>query len=438
MIVTLVWLLAIVVLTVASYVDRIYSEMGKFLAREYEDNIEAWERLIEPKLKLSHDNIALSAWVLRQVSLASIGVLFGRRLFEGAFSWGHLGISAFEIVLLIVVFDRLVPELFFARTRGLWIAHMRIPLQVLFYIALPVTLGLSLILSIASLAEPDAEEKPDSPSEGVDALLEAGEEEGILEESDRALVRSVVEFGDKVVREVMTPRPQMFTVPDTMTIAAFTDLLREHNFSRVPVYSGTVDNITGIAFSHDILQIPDADAGHKTLREIQRPAAFVPEPKKVNELLRQMQRAKQHMSIVIDEYGAVAGLVTIEDLIEAIVGSIADEHEDAETFSEEPLRESNGVYVLPGDFDVARLRDLLAEETTSQAEGEDNAETPELRIPTDYEAATVGGLVSEIAGHIPLVGEVIEAEGLRFEVLASTSRRVDRVRVRLTPPIVEA
>lgn len=421
----------LVVLLLASYADRIYAEMGKFVSREYQENIDAWTRLVEPKLKLSRDSIVLSAWVLRQTSLACLGVFFGIFIANSPISWSSMAERAFELVLLIVLFDRLAPQLFFARTKGTWCARIRLLWQCLFYLALPVTLGLSLLLSIASLADPDEEDEEESPNEGVDALLEAGEEEGILKESDRALMRSVVEFGDLVVRDVMTPRPQMFAVPETMTIASFTDLLTENNFSRVPVYSGTMDNITGIAFAHDILQIQDADASKRILRDMQRPAAFVPEPKKVNELLREMQRAKQHMSIVIDEYGAVAGLVTIEDLIEAIVGSIADEHENNPSDNEEPLRESRGIYVLPGDFDVARLRDLLAGETAAEDASEETVDAAELRIPDDYESATVGGLVSEIAGHIPLPGEVVEAEGLRFEVISSTARHVDRVRVQL-------
>ena len=154
----------------------------------------------------------------------------------------------------------------------------------------------------------------------MDALLEAGEEEGVLDEEDRELVRSVVEFGDKVVREVMTPRPEMFAVAGKTSLETFTAEVNAHNFSRVPVYGESLDEITGIAFARDLLAVKDAEAATRTVAQMQRPALFIPETKKVNELLREMQRQKQHMGIVIDEYGGVAGLVTIEDLIEAIVG----------------------------------------------------------------------------------------------------------------------
>jgi putative hemolysin len=138
----------------------------------------------------------------------------------------------------------------------------------------------------------------------------------------------VVEFGDKVVREVMTPRPEIFAVPETLTPGGVSgEAEGECVLARAGV-CGTLDHVTGIVFARDLLQVLDTDAVHKTVAELQRPTAFVPETKKVAELLREMQHEKQHMRMVIDEYGGVAGLVTIEDLLEAIVGSIADEHDE--------------------------------------------------------------------------------------------------------------
>lgn len=451
----------LLVLALASYVDRIYSEMGKFLAREYQDNIDSWTRAVEPRLRLSRDSISLSASVLRQLALAAVAMLSGLQLyaqrntmpFTRAPGAREIAVTAFLLILLIVFFDRLIPQVLFSRTRGLWIARIRWLLEILFYVILPVTLTLGLLLSIAALAEPeDAEQQDQSPSEAMDALLEAGEEEGILEESDRELVRSVVEFGDKVVREVMTPRPDIFAVPGTTTLGELLAALKENAFSRIPVYAGSLDQITGIAFARDLLhRLGAEELDSVTVAQIQRPAAFVPETKNVAELLREMQREKQHMQIVIDEYGGVAGLVTIEDLLETIVGNIADEHDEPEDL-DEPVREAEGIYVVPGSFEVSRLRDLLTEPdvtgpdpledattTTDEASPSGEAEPALVRAPEflhqQYEATTVGGLVSEIAGHIPLPGEVIEQDGLRLEVLASTDRKVERARVSLAATV---
>jgi len=441
--------LLLCLLALSAYVDRIYFEMGKFLSREYTENIEVWEDRVEPKLHLSRESAALSASVLRQIALAALTFLLAIRL-QGQIghSLGEIARTIFELLLVLLVFDRLIPQIFFTKTKGEWIAYIAPLMQALFYLALPVTLTISLLLSIAGLAEPEAAE-PEHPGEAMDALLEAGEEEGVLDEEDRELVRSVVEFGDKVVREVMTPRPEMFAVAGKTTLEKFTAEVNAHNFSRVPVYGASLDEITGIAFARDLLSVKDSDAARLTVASLQRPALFIPETKKVNELLREMQRQKQHMSIVIDEYGGVAGLVTIEDLIEAIVGEIEDEH-DTETAAEAPLAEPDGTWVVPGSFEASRLRELF--ETSRDVEGHEEeplepreqaaeaaqGEAAEQQLSqllsqmlTGYEATTVGGLVSEIAGHIPLPGEVVEDGPLRLEVIASTDRRVERVRVGL-------
>ncbi|SFS08459.1 Hemolysin, contains CBS domains [Granulicella pectinivorans] len=437
-------------LVIASYIDRVYSEMGKFLAREYQDNIDSWEEFVEPRLRLARESIGLSASILRQLAIAIIGVLFGLSLFgslafEAGAAWSKIAITGFELILIIVVFDRLIPQLLFTRTRGRWIVKLRYLIVAVLYLISPITLFCSLLLSIAALADPEPSAEVDHPSEAMEALLEAGEEEGIFEESDRDLVRSVVEFGDKVVREVMTPRPQLFAVPGSLSLEEFTAQIDEHKFSRVPVFSGSLDHITGIVFAHDLLQVLDTDAGQITVAQLQRPAAFVPETKKVPELLREMQREKQHMRIVIDEYGGTAGLVTIEDLLEAIVGNIADEHDETEA-DDAPVRQEDGSYIVNGSFEVSRLRDLFEVDPKPESakpedyeplDSEEEPEKPEpepLRLSEDYESTTLGGLVSEIAGHIPLPGEVVEEDGLRMEVLASTDRRIDRIRVSFVSP----
>ncbi|HZD77060.1 MAG TPA: hemolysin family protein [Acidobacteriaceae bacterium] len=420
----MIWLYAAIVLillvihTLASYVDRIYSELGKFLSREFEDNMEVWEQQIEPTLGFSRERLALCAAVLAQLSLAAIVLVIGAILFGREGEVGPptlLGVlqAALGIVLVVLIFSRLLPYAFFTRTRGVWVLKWRWLLRLGFYAVLPAELTLEFLLSIVSLAHPPQDETKESEGDAVDALIEAGEEEGILEESDRDLVRSAVEFGDKIVREVMTPRPSVFAVAGETTLADFLAMLEARPFSRVPVFEGTLDTVTGIVFSHDLLQIADKDASTRTVASLQRPAAFVPETKRVNELLREMQRDKQHMCIVIDEYGGVSGLVTIEDLLEEIVGAITDEHED-DSDANQPKQESEGVWIVPGNLEVDALEALTGDE--------------ELR-DNHYAATTVAGLVSEVAGRIPMAGEVVLAGKTRLEVLASTDRRVERLRV---------
>jgi len=199
----------------------------------------------------------------------------------------------------------------------------------------------------------------------------------------------------------------MIAVAGDTSVETFIELLRSRPFSRVPVFQGSIDNIVGIVHAQDVLQIPDAEAHRLTVASLMRKDVyFVPETKLGSDLLREMQRKKVRMAIVIDEYGGVAGLVTIEDLVEEIVGEISDEHETAQV-----VRENETSYIVPGNMDVDRLEELLG-----------------IR-PEHKDATTVAGLASEIAGRIPKIGEVVEEENLRLEILQATERRVERVRV---------
>ena len=415
----LLLLLLAVVETMASYISRVYSEFGKILSRDVQDNLDAWEVRIEPHLGLSREHAALCASVLQQLTLGLIAIQFGAILFDrtphlGPPTAAEIAQAILGVVLVVIFANQLIPSLLFNRTRGLWARRLLWPVCALLWLVTPVTVFIRFFFSVGALAEETAGPE-EEPAVDVEALIEAGEEEGILEQSDKELVRSAVEFGDMLVREVMTPRPEIFAVDESITLEKFLELLRQHNYSRVPVYAGTLDSITGIAFSHDLLQIADSDARTRTVATIRRPVAFVPETKKGYELLREMQREKQHMRIVIDEYGGVSGLVTIEDLLEQIVGNIRDEHED-DGHIDEPRREPSGSWVVPGSFPADRLSDLIDEP---------------VELDESYEATTLGGLVSEAAGHIPAAGEtvVLKPAELRVEVIASTGRRIERMRI---------
>lgn len=409
------------VLTVSSYIDRLYAEMGKFLSRDFQENIDTWEKQVQPRLGMTGKHAMQAAAVLTPLSLAALVLilgdvaLFAHRV-RGVRVAGDVAQLVLAIVLVVLLFRSFLPQLLFTRTHGRWVSPLTIPLRVLFIIVSPVTLALGFLLSIAALAESGEPAEVEHPSEAVEMLIEAGKEEGILDESDRALVRSAVEFGDKIVRDVMTPRHAIFAVPVEMTLAQFAEQMRTHAYSRVPVYEASLDRVVGIAFLHDLLHLQGEEPADSTVGKIARQAMFTPETKNIQTLLREMQRSKQHMAIVIDEYGGLAGLVTIEDIVEEIVGVISDEHE-MPVLEESAQPQSDGSFIVPGSFELARLDELFP------------ASAP-LPLPPELESTTVGGLVTEEAGHIPFPGEVIESAGLRLEILASSARRVERVRVR--------
>ncbi|HWF91078.1 MAG TPA: hemolysin family protein [Terriglobales bacterium] len=400
-------------LTLVSYVERLYSELGKFLSRDFQDNIDVFEQQIEPRLGVSRVRASLSMAVLTQLTMAAIAMMVGFAIFR-EYPWTAEEVlqAILSLILIVIVFNRFLPFVFFSRTSGTWLTRWVLFVRLLIYLVLPVTLVLGFLQSVASLTKEHAEEQAETQAQAVDALLEAGREEGILDGTNRDLIQSVMEFGEKTVREAMKPRPEIFAVSTQTTLEQFINLLRTKPFSRVPVYSGTIHNIKGIVFTQDVLQVPDSEAQARTVETLMRhDVYFVPESKLGSDLLREMQKKNVRMAIVVDEYGGVAGVVTIEDLIEEIVGEISDEHEKTQI-----VRENDHSYVVAGNVDVDRLGELFG-----------------VR-PEGKESATVAGLVSELAGRIPRRGETVEEDGLRFEVLDSTERRVERVRISTVQP----
>ncbi len=407
----LVFLIAL--LTLASYVDRVYQEIGKFLSREFQDNIDSFEQVVEPRLGVGRERAAISMAILTQLTMAAIAMIVGFTVFRER-EWDVYAVleATLTLILIIIVFNRLLPFVFFSRTSGRWLRHFALPLRLLIYLILPITLVLGFCQSVAALTREHGDATPETPAEAVDALIEAGQEEGILQEGDRDLIQSVVEFSGKIVRDAMKPRPEMVAVPVNTTVEHVIELLKAKPYSRIPVYEGSVHNIKGILYTQDILQVPDTEAHTRTVDTLmRRDVHFVPESKLVSDLLREMQRSNVRMAIVVDEYGGVAGLVTIEDLVEEIVGEIGDEHEKAQV-----VRENDRSYVVPGNLDVDLLDELFG-----------------VR-PEGRESATIAGLVSELAGRIPKKGEIVEDDALTFEVLDSTDRKVERVRITAVEP----
>ncbi|MGD0757751.1 MAG: hemolysin family protein [Candidatus Sulfotelmatobacter sp.] len=411
--VALALLLLLGLLTLVSYVDRVYQEIGKFLSREFQDNIDVFEQKVEPGLRVSRTRAALSMAVLTQLTMAAIALLVGFTIFSDQL-WSIVEIlqATISLILIVIVCNRFLPFVFFSRTSGAWLIRWTLMLRILIYLVFPVTVALGFLQSVAALTRQNTNEQPESATEAVDALIEAGREEGIIQEGDRDLIQSVVEFSGKTVREAMKPRPAMFAVPADTTVERFIDMLRVKHYSRVPVYEGSIHNIKGIVYAQDVLQVPDTEAHVRTLDSLmRRDVYFVPESKLGSDLLREMQKKNVQLAIVVDEYGGVAGLVTIEDLVEEIVGEIRDEHEKPEI-----VREGDRSFVVSGGMDVDRLGELFG-----------------IR-PEGKESATVAGLVSEMAGRIPKSGEVIEEDGLRFEVVEATDRKVERVRISAVQP----
>ncbi len=254
---------------------------------------------------------------------------------------------------------------------------------------------------------PAGEETAEQARAAARAYRDTAAQEGIIEGEERRLLQSIVDFGDTLVREVMTPRPDIVAIREDATIGDLRALFREQEYSRFPVYKDSLDNIAGFVFVKDLVALGTGDDG-RPIRSLLRAAVVVPETKRVPELLKQFQRQQAQCAIVVDEYGGTAGLVTAEDLLEEIVGEIRDEY-DVE--SEPVVDEGNGRFVFSGKVDVDEVAQRLGVQIERQG----------------FE--TVGGYLLSHLGRVPAVGERFDVDGLDVEVLDAERRRVNKVRI---------
>ncbi|HZR11677.1 MAG TPA: hemolysin family protein [Acidimicrobiia bacterium] len=256
-------------------------------------------------------------------------------------------------------------------------------------------------------------EGPFVTEEEIRTMADVAAEEQSIESQERRLIHSIFEFGDTLVREVMTPRPDMIGVEADCTVVAAMQQAIEHGFSRLPAYEDSTDNIVGLVYLRDLVTLERAGKGGQRVRDAARPAVFVPEQKRVAELLREMQQEHFHMAIVVDEYGGTAGLVTMEDLLEEIVGEIADEYDRAEPHLEHL---ADGSLRVPGRTPIDDVNEEL-----------------DVELPDD-EWDTVGGLVFNLLGHVPDEGETVRFDGLEFRAERLQGHRIVTVRVRRLEP----
>src|SRR5258706_14422761 len=262
------------------------------------------------------------------------------------------------------------------------------------------------------LEEAQDEETDEDNEDDIQALIDVGEAEGIIEEEERALIHSVFEFGDKLVGEVMTPRTAIIALPNTATAREACDVMLETKHSRLPVFRDQIDNVEGMIYVRDLLQCWASGQTDHSIAPFVRPVYFIPETKPLARLLEEMQKAHAYLAMVIDEYGGIAGLVTVEDILEEIVGEIEDEDISGEE-PEEIVAAGEGVYEVLGSTEIGKIERLF-----------------EMEIEAD-DFTTIAGLVIAHKGSVPRTGERLSFRGLNVEVLAADEKRIERLQVRL-------
>ena len=354
--------------------------------------------LDEPRLLFIPARILLGIILVVSVELAT--VLFGIS------TWRSLLVLAMMILGFVIVCEHLVPQLI-VRANPRVVALFLLPsFRIVSSPLLPLTLAL---LGLVRRRDAEGAQTDELTLRGASTTPEAVEtaaEEASDEEA--RLLRSIVHFGDTLVREIMTPRPDLVAIPAEATLGELRTQFREQGYSRVPVFQDNLDNILGIVFMKDLLLSPTA-ADSEPVTAHMRPATFAPETKRVPELLREFQRRQIQAAIVVDEYGGTAGLVTIEDMLEEIVGEIRDEY-DVE--SDPIVEETDGVFVFSAKVDI----DTAAE-----------------RLGIDIERdgfETVGGFIVTHLGRVPMPGEKVDIGDVEVEVLEAERRRVHKVRLR--------
>ena len=340
-------------------------------------------------------------------------------ILTGATGFQSIGMLLLFVAVFILLCEHVLPLLLVRRNPERALEVLLPPFDVAARFLHPLTGSL---VRLIDQGRRERERPPAGPGdvdqeeagEVAHAYLEAGAEQGLIEGDERRLLQSIVDFGGTLVREVMTPRPDIVAIRDAATVGDLRALFRDQEYSRFPVYRENLDNIVGVVFVKDLLKIiggvvPDAAPIDRLLR----PATFVPETKRVPELLKEFQRKQVQIAIVVDEYGGTAGLVTIEDLLEEIVGEIRDEY-DVET--DAIVDEGDGTFVFSAKVSIDEFRERLA-----------------IQIE-DEGFETVGGYVLTRVGRVPAVGETFEIDGLTIEVLEAERRRIHKVRVRKAAP----
>jgi CBS domain containing-hemolysin-like protein len=350
--------------------------------------------------------------IIFSLATMSIAILTGR-----TGSLRSIGMLMVLVAVFILICEHVIPMFIARRDPERVLEVLLPPFDVAARFVAPLTNALVRLIvdarrdrHAAQAVNPVVEEPRDAP----DAAPDAGEDQRLMEGDERRLLQSIVEFSDTLVREVMTPRPDIVAIMENATIAELRALFREQEYSRIPVYKENLDNILGVIFVKDLIRLADDSKDADSILPLLRPATFVPETKRVSDLLKEFQRKQVQLAVVVDEYGGTAGLATLEDLLEEIVGEIRDEY-DVEA---EPVVEvGQGTYVFSGKANFAEVRDRLHVEIE----------------PEGFE--TVGGYVLTRVGRVPSVGETFELDGLVVEVVEAERRRIHRVKIRRAAPV---
>ena len=401
-------------LPIFSYLTLIYRELGRMTTGRVHEHLDIFEAEIEPKLKINRRSGGRTFRILGHFWLAFLVLETTRGVvYFVPGTWESLIEFCVFVILEVVFAMHFIPDMLLYRTTGRWLLPLLPLIRSAMWLVWPVRVFLEGAESLARISEQEAEKTDEQRTEeGIEALVEAAEEEGIIEPEQADLIEQVVEFSDKRVREVMTPRPDIVAISAESTLEELHAKVVETKFSKIPVFEKSLDDVFGVAFAQDLLQVADPDLPKRRVRELVKPVLFMPETKIGSDLLREMRQKGHPLAVIIDEHGTVAGIATVEDLVEEIVGESSNQ---GKPLAPDVVREPDGGLVMRGSMAIDAVEELLGVHFGEEA---------------DETVTTLAGLLNHVTGKVPASGDKIEVEGHRFEVLEANQRKVLRVRIR--------
>jgi putative hemolysin len=401
-------------LPIFSYLTLIYRELGRITTGRIHEHLDIFEAEIEPKLKITRRSGGRTFRILGHFWLAFVVLETTRGVVYLVPNRLEAGVQFLVFLTLeVVIAMHFIPDMLLYRTTGRWLLPLLPLIRAAMWLVWPIRVFLEGAESLARISEQEVERTEEQRTEeGIEALVEVAEEEGIIESDQADLIEQVVEFSDKRVREVMTPRPDVVAMPADASLEEMHAKYVETKLAKMPVYEKSIDDIVGVVHVQDLLQFADTELPNRKVRELMKPALFVPETKLGSDLLKEMRQKGQSMVIVIDEHGSVAGIATVEDLVEEIVG---ESNANNLQMAPDAVREPDGSLVLRGSMSIREAEELLGIQF-----GEN----------VDATVTTIAGLLSTVSGKVPAPGDKVDLGGFHFEVLEANQRKVLRLRAK--------
>ena len=347
------------------------------------------------------------------VSIASLAAYITAG-FADDYTWSKSTLILMEVLVVsvvVLIFGEILPKMIAIKYSKEYALKMYTPLKIMMFILSPISQGFNAITNVVIKIIPFRKEKIFDSEEELKILAELGEEEGTLQEEESDMIQSIFDFKEKTVGEIITPRVDIVSLKSDESIDKAMDIIGERQFSKIPIYKDTIDNIKGILYAKDIIPYLMGSRPNVNLQNLARQPFFVPETKPIDDLMEEFKLRKTSIAIVVDEWGGTEGLVTLEDVVEEVMGEIRDPYDQEES---NVLKQSDGSFIVDGSITIYDLE----EET-------------DIEFPEDRDYDTLGGFILNILTDIPQTGEQVEFNDMVFTVQTVENNRIGKIKIQI-------